>query len=85
MVANSLSPARPGNPLEATFFLQAEIDLAFAFLHLAHFAIIVGREGHAGELICRAASQYKTVMNYIVGIPPELEDASGLHANARKL
>jgi hypothetical protein len=85
MVSDSPSLATSSkNPLGPTF-LQAEMDLALGFLHLAQYAIVADREGHASELIARAAVRYKTILDYISSVPLELDDTTGLHASACKL
>ena len=71
-------------PLDPTFFLQSEIDLAFAFVHLAHFAIVTRREILASELIARAAAGYKIILSGL-GSSTEFENGPELQANARKL
>jgi hypothetical protein len=86
MVADTPSLAtRRNTPLESTFFLQSEIDLAFAFLHLAHFAIVTRREILASELIARAAAGYKMILSRLGSRPTEFENGPELQANARKL
>jgi hypothetical protein len=86
MVADTPSLATQRiTPLDPTFFLQSQIDLAFAFLHLANFATLASGEFLAGELIARAAAGYKTVVNRLGSNEAEFENGPELQANARKL
>ena len=55
-------------------FVEAEIDLAFAFLHLAEHAISVGNGARATELIDKAAAGYKAGLACLEGLPSEFKN-----------
>ena len=67
---------RRGSRLERTcvVLLQAELDIAFGFLRLADAETGCGNAAHTDELIAKASSSYKTVLNGLPNVPLEFEE-----------
>ena len=54
--------------------LQSELDIAFGFLRLADVETESGAAAHADELIAKASSSYKTVLDGLATVPLEFEE-----------
>ena len=65
-----------GSRLERTcvVLLEAELDIAFGFLRLVDAETGCRNTAHADELIAKANSSYKTVLNGLVAVPLEFEE-----------
>jgi hypothetical protein len=70
------SPRRRGTQVESTclVFLQSELDIAFGFLRLADVETGSGNTTHADELIAKASSSYRAVLNGLGTVPLEFEE-----------
>jgi hypothetical protein len=54
--------------------LQSELDIAFGFLRLAEVETESGNAAHADELIAKANSSYKEVLDGLPRVPLEFEE-----------
>jgi hypothetical protein len=54
--------------------LQSELDIAFGFLRLAEVETESGNAAHADELIAKASSSYKEVLDGLANVPLEFEE-----------
>lgn len=67
---------RRGSQLERTcmVLLQSELDIAFGFLRLADAETGCGNAAHVDELIAKASSSFKAVLNGLPNVPLEFEE-----------
>ena len=65
-----------GTRIERTciVLLQSELDIAFGFLRLADVETGSGNTAHADELIAKASSSYKAVLNGLATVSLEFEE-----------
>ena len=70
------SASRRSTQVERTcmVLLQSELDIAFGFLRLAHVEIQSGIAAHADELIAKASSSYKAILDGLATVPLEFEE-----------
>ena len=69
-------PARRGTQIERTciVLLQSELDIAFGFLRLADVETGSGNATHADELIAKASTSYKAVLDGLASVSLEFEE-----------
>ena len=66
--------------------LQADLDIAFSFLHMAEVEIHGGNASHAAELIAKAILAHKTALKCLTSVPPGFEEEKReLQTSARRL
>ena len=70
------SASRRSTQVERTciVLLQSELDIAFGFLRLADVETESGDATHADELIAKASSSYKMVLEGLATVPLEFEE-----------
>jgi hypothetical protein len=74
------SARRRGTQVERAciVLLQSELDIALGFLRLADVETDSGKAAHADELIAKANSSYKAVLNGLATVPVEFAEEKQL-------